>query len=115
MERKSDCPHCGEDIGLWPIISAGLPNRIKCPRCKTRLRFKTNSWLHFFFVALPLLVLFLAVSQWITEYLASSAPRSMQILIFTILFVSLWLLYEIPNAIYLRKSKVLETVRKNKI
>src|SRR5262245_40699918 len=31
------CPACGEDIGIWPIASAILPGRAKCPHCGTRL------------------------------------------------------------------------------
>lgn len=33
------CPNCSKDIGVWPIVSAGLPNRIRCPHCMIRLRY----------------------------------------------------------------------------
>jgi hypothetical protein len=35
-----DCPNCKMDIGLLAIVKAGLPNLIKCPNCKKRLKYK---------------------------------------------------------------------------
>jgi len=34
------CPACGRDIGLWPVFTAGLPNRIWCPHCSARLSYR---------------------------------------------------------------------------
>jgi hypothetical protein len=34
------CPACGEDIGIWPIVSAIVPGRSKCPHCQTGLTWK---------------------------------------------------------------------------
>lgn len=31
------CPACGADIGIWPIASAIIPGRAKCPHCQTKL------------------------------------------------------------------------------
>ena len=41
VEGKN-CPNCGVDIGVWPVFSAGLPNRIWCPRCKSQLRYRKS-------------------------------------------------------------------------
>ncbi len=40
MGDGKHCPGCGKDIGAWPIFSATLPNRIRCPHCKSRLRYR---------------------------------------------------------------------------
>jgi uncharacterized protein (DUF983 family) len=34
------CPVCGEDIGLWPVMSAMYPTRIWCPHCRSRLGYQ---------------------------------------------------------------------------
>jgi len=34
------CPSCRKDIGLWPVFTAGLPDRIRCPHCRCRLRYE---------------------------------------------------------------------------
>ncbi len=39
MADGKHCPHCGEDIGVWPVFSAGLPSRIWCPHCGARVRY----------------------------------------------------------------------------
>src|SRR4029079_17582430 len=48
MDVGRDCPNCKADIGVWPVVSAGLPNRIKCPHCSARLQYRETPW------ALPL-------------------------------------------------------------
>jgi len=37
------CPSCQRDIGVWPILTAGLPNRIWCPHCHARLSYRFTS------------------------------------------------------------------------
>jgi hypothetical protein len=37
MSDGRHCPECGEDIGYW-AVAAGLFG-IKCPHCRTRLRY----------------------------------------------------------------------------
>jgi uncharacterized protein (DUF983 family) len=39
MPHGNDCPACGEDIGVWAVFKAPLPNRIYCPHCGERLRY----------------------------------------------------------------------------
>jgi uncharacterized protein (DUF983 family) len=39
MADGRHCPACGRDIGIWPVFSAGLPNRIWCPHCGARVRY----------------------------------------------------------------------------
>ncbi len=40
MSDGKHCPQCNEDIGLWPIVSAGLPTRIRCPWCRASLAYR---------------------------------------------------------------------------
>jgi len=39
MTDGKHCPACGKDIGLWPVLAAGLPSRIRCPHCQARLTY----------------------------------------------------------------------------
>src|SRR5438552_766900 len=39
MPTGNDCPACGENIGMWAVFKAPLPNRIYCPHCGERLRY----------------------------------------------------------------------------
>jgi hypothetical protein len=39
MSDGKHCPACGKDIGLWAVLSAGLPTRVRCPHCKARLSY----------------------------------------------------------------------------
>ena len=34
------CPSCRKDIGIWPVFTAGLPDWIRCPHCRCRLRYE---------------------------------------------------------------------------
>ncbi len=43
-EQGRKCPGCGEDIGLWAIVKAPLPNKIKCPHCKIRIEYENAGW-----------------------------------------------------------------------
>jgi hypothetical protein len=40
MANGKHCPACGRDIGVWPVFTAGLPNRIRCPHCSARLSYR---------------------------------------------------------------------------
>ncbi|MGP0068580.1 MAG: hypothetical protein ACLQGP_33895 [Isosphaeraceae bacterium] len=40
MGDGKHCPGCGKDIGVWPVLSAALPTWIRCPHCKSRLRYR---------------------------------------------------------------------------
>jgi len=39
MRDGKHCPECAKDIGVWPVLAAGLPSRIRCPHCKARLTY----------------------------------------------------------------------------
>jgi hypothetical protein len=39
MSDGKHCPACGKDIGMWAVLFAGLPSRIRCPHCRARLSY----------------------------------------------------------------------------
>lgn len=39
MNEGKLCPNCKNDIGVFAILKAGSPSRIKCPFCKTQLKY----------------------------------------------------------------------------
>lgn len=45
MTDTNACPACGRNIGLVAVFKAPLPNRIFCPRCGERLRYRGTGWL----------------------------------------------------------------------
>lgn len=55
MPDKNACPACGANIGLVAVFKAPLPNRIFCPHCGERLRYRNSWWL-----VLPVVVVMLA-------------------------------------------------------
>src|SRR5262245_46864139 len=49
------CPVCGQDIGIWAVLLAGLPSRVRCPHCKARLSYGHDALLVLGVVALLVL------------------------------------------------------------
>jgi hypothetical protein len=107
MGDGKHCPSCGKDIGLWPIFSAGLPNRVWCPSCKTRLAYRGIAGL-----VLLLLVLGVALAAaclYLVQQveLTGTAQRAAA---FLGLMFALWVPVELVVAVYLRNNKVLDRV-----
>lgn len=55
MRDKNACPGCEANIGIVAVFKAPLPNRIFCPHCGERLRYRNSWWL-----VLPVIVVMLA-------------------------------------------------------
>jgi len=58
--NSTHCPNCNQDIGTWAIYKAGLPNLLKCPHCKVKLRYRPVGWLMLFIsclISAPFIVL----------------------------------------------------------
>lgn len=45
MPDKNACPVCGAHIGILAVFKAPLPDRIFCPHCGERLRYRGSWWL----------------------------------------------------------------------
>ena len=103
MRDGKHCPACGVDIGVWSIFSAGLPNLIRCPKCKARLAYQDTSAFIIaslvamgagVFVALGVAYLFEGRQQFLIAFIA--------------ILLGLWVPVELAIAFYLRSKKLLE-------
>jgi len=105
MRDGKHCPGCGKDIGIWPVLTAGLPSWVRGPHCKARLSYGRSGALLLGLACLLLLLslgVFYAAGQryvaggiWFHIFLAS-------------LVLVAWLPVEIAATLYLRKRGVLE-------
>jgi hypothetical protein len=107
MRDGKHCPNCGEDIGIWPIFSAGLPNRIRCPHCKVRLSYE-RIWRVLLGVC-ALLAVVLAGSYYAVQLLPLKTDFD-YLIAFLAIFFAVWVIVELLVANYLRNKKVLKTV-----
>jgi hypothetical protein len=110
MSPGKNCPSCGRDIGVLPIFSAGLPNRIWCPHCKARLRYRDT-------LALMMLVLAIAVVMGVgaffaTRELVPAGWRGLPVFgIFMLIFGGGWCVVELVLTWFLRRWYELEIVK----
>jgi hypothetical protein len=103
MADGKHCPACGIDIGIWPIFSAGLPNLVRCPRCKASLYYRSAGW---FWLTILLAVAAVTVAAW---YVAKEFGGSNWLWIFAGVLFAAWVPVELLAAWYLRKYKVLSS------
>ena len=110
MSPGKHCPNCGQDIGVWPIYRAGLPNRVPCPHCKTRLRYcNTKGLLALVFVIATIG----AVGAYIAAHvLAPTNSPGVRIGIFALIFIPVWAVVELPIAWYLQHRHELDVVER---
>ena len=104
------CPNCGKDIGILGIMLAGIPNRIKCPHCKSRVKYQNT------FLVIAILFIIGLILVVLIHPLVKKLHISPQPLEFIVYIFSVWLLWqpaEFFAALYLRSNKVLESVKKS--
>ena len=102
MRDGKHCPACGEDIGVWPIFSAGLPDLIWCPRCKARLGYRGLAGVG---VVLSLLLVAVVVLGYVVAGRFEGNPS---LVVFIAVFLGAWVSIELALVKYLRGNKVLE-------
>jgi hypothetical protein len=102
MADGKHCPACGVDIGVWPIFSAGLPNLIRCPRCKARLAYPQIGAL------LLVLLLVFAVVAPVAYFVAASFEGIQRLVALLVIVFGAWVPIELVVALYLRDNKTLE-------
>ena len=93
-----NCPGCLRDIGIWPVVRAPLPSRIRCPHCKARLRYRN---------AVPVMVVEFVLA---VAVFAGSA-RIDDTLESVVVLVGLIVILELAAAGHLRRHHRLEVVR----
>ena len=98
MEKGKLCPNCNKDIGFKAIAFAGLPNKIKCPHCKTRIFYKDISKLIIYLILISIIWIALFIS------LLASFSSYKGLLIGIVLSWILWIPVEILIAYYLRNN-----------
>jgi uncharacterized protein (DUF983 family) len=96
------CPACGQNIGVWPVFSAGLPNRIRCPHCSTRLRYHDAGWV--VIVLLFVLAGVIAAGYYAAELIPGLDPRFRPAAAVGIM-LGAWVVVELVAARYLRGNR----------
>ena len=101
MANGKLCPACGKDIGLWAVVLAGLPNRIRCPHCRSLLRYDGMLTI----MALPFVIVILAALIMHEVAVDVGIPRPGLFLIVMVLLT--WFPVELLIALYLRDHRTL--------
>jgi hypothetical protein len=104
MANGRDCPVCGKDIGLRAVVTAGLPNRIRCPHCRTQLRYDGMITI----LALPFVIVILAAL--IIHEVAVDVGVTLPGLVLVIMVLLTWIPVELFIALYLRDHRTLHRV-----
>ena len=109
MSSGKHCPHCGRDIGVWAIFRATLPNRVWCPHCKTRLRYRNIKGL--FALVVVLAVVVVVGAYFVAHELVPTGSPRIRVGIFALISLSTWAVVELRLAWYLRHGYELEVVQ----
>ena len=104
MANGKVCPACAKDIGVWAIFSAGGPSRIRCPHCRSRLRYDGAIAV----MALPFAVVVLAAL--VVHEVAVDVGVARPGLFVAILLLVTWVPVELLLALYLRDHRTLRMV-----
>lgn len=84
-----DCPRCGRDIGVHSPMFALMPNRFRCPYCRSRLRYASaDAWVWSILALVLAAVVMLAPLGRLLP-LTSTANRRLVVLMLALLLFSL--------------------------
>jgi membrane protein implicated in regulation of membrane protease activity len=98
------CPACGQDIGVWPVFTAGLPNRIWCPHCSARLSYRGITG-----VVLVLMVMLAAVAAgayFVVATVPGLHPTTQPVAVAGVMLVA-WVVVELAVVKFLRGHREL--------
>ena len=107
MPDGKHCPACGKDIGLWPIVSAGLPNRIRCPHCRARLCFADSTPVT---VVVLIIGVVLVGGIYLGIHLLTNWSETEKFFWWVLITLPLWTAVEFVVARHLRNAKVLQSL-----
>ena len=102
MTSGKFCPACGQDIGVWPVFSAGLPSRIRCPRCKARLRYNDTLAIY-----VALLLVFVGVAFLAFLITSSLTTTMIPSVLWAVIVLAAWVPVELALAWFLRNRRTL--------
>jgi hypothetical protein len=103
MADGKHCPACGTDIGVWPVFSAGLPNLIRCPRCRARIGYQRIG------AVLAVLLVVLGAVFAVAYIVSGSFESTNRLFAFIVVVLGAWIPIELVVALYLRTNKILES------
>ena len=106
MNDGKHCPQCGKDIGVWPVLTATLPNRIRCPHCKARLFYKDIGMI--VINLLLLLVALCAVAYFFQRQRSAEKGIRFYVHVAALAFAA-WLPFELAATFYVRHRGQLQT------
>ena len=101
MANGKLCPACGKYIGVWAIVTAGVPSRIRCPHCRTLLRYDGMLTI----IALPFAIVILAAL--IVHEVAVDVGMPSPGLFLVVMVLLTWVPVELLLALYLRDHRTL--------
>ncbi|HEY2411121.1 MAG TPA: hypothetical protein VGI40_02705 [Pirellulaceae bacterium] len=99
------CPACGQDVGIWPVLMAGLPSWVRCPHCRARLSYGNTGLIITLLFAL-LLLLSGAAFYFARQHYHANDTRFFILL--AVIVIALWLPIELAATLYLRWRGKLE-------
>src|SRR2546426_3074941 len=108
MPLGTDCPSCHKDIGVLSVFVAGTPSRIRCPHCRTRLRYVGIRRLLWMLVLIGASVF--GGSFILVQYVFQIENKDKACVIWAGLVFGSWAFVELAVARYLRRNKVLECI-----
>jgi hypothetical protein len=105
MNDGKHCPGCGKDIGIWPVLLAGLPTWVRCPHCRARLSYG-NCGLLVAGLFGVLLLMSGGAFYFARQHYAANEVRFLVLL--AVILVVVWLPVELLATLYLRRWGKLE-------
>lgn len=100
--NTTHCPNCQKDIGVWSIYKAGLPNMLKCPHCKSKLKYQPSGWKMVIVSLIIAIPIFAIIIYLVREHLALSKFLRLLVSLGAILVV--WAPFEYYFARKLRRD-----------
>ena len=102
------CPSCGQDIGVWAIFQAGLPNRIRCPHCGARVQYQDARGVVASLVVLAIVFGYVAFT--LAEVIIPNDLPT-RIAVFTAILLAAWVPVELAAARFLRRRRSLRAIK----
>ncbi len=104
-EQGSKCPNCKNDIGLWTVMKAPLPNMMRCPHCKIKLKYEKTEWkLTLLCLIIYLFIVYIVFSNMKFLYIISFFQMSIIVMVICIV---IWQPFEVILALYLKRNQKL--------